>query len=238
MTTAIVIQARMGSARLPGKVLRNICGKTMLARVVERASAATKADTVVVATSVEGGDDAIVRFCEQRSIAVQRGSEHDVLTRYFDAATAVGASIVVRVTADCPLLDPSVVDRVVGELITTGADYASNVLPPRTFPRGLDVEAFTFAALEIANAGARLPEEREHVTPYIRNRPEVFDLRGVYHERDLSSVRWTVDTVEDYELVTRLQRTIGEEDHSWRTALRVFETHPTWATINAHVQQK
>jgi glutamate-1-semialdehyde aminotransferase/spore coat polysaccharide biosynthesis protein SpsF (cytidylyltransferase family) len=202
MTTVAIIQARMGSTRLPGKVLADIAGKPMLARVVERTGQAATVDSVLVATSTNAGDDAIVQYCTARGIPCFRGDEQDVLDRFYQAARSAQADTVVRITADCPLIDPKVIDQVVETLHREQADYASNVLRS-TFPEGLDAEAFTFAALEQAWTEARKPSEREHVTPYLRLSGR-FKTKNVVSAADLSRHRWTVDQPEDLEFVRRI----------------------------------
>jgi glutamate-1-semialdehyde 2,1-aminomutase/spore coat polysaccharide biosynthesis protein SpsF len=199
MRTVAIVQARMASTRLPGKVLADLAGRPMLARVVERVRWAASVERVVVATSTSPADDAVARFCAHSGVACFRGAEHDVLDRFCQAARAHEADTVVRITADCPLLDPEVIDRVVGALRRDDADYASNVNPP-TYPDGLDVEAFTFAALARAWEQARTPAEREHVTPYLRHSGR-FRTSNVSHHTDLSRHRWTVDEPADLEFV-------------------------------------
>lgn len=195
-----IVQARMGSSRLPGKVLMDIAGAPMLWHVVQRARRATTLDRVRVATSTATADDAVATWCATTGVECCRGSEHDVLDRYYQAAIQAGADVVVRLTADCPLLDPVVLDRVVTCFLTGSYDYVSNVAPP-TFPDGLDTEVFTFAALQRAWQEAHRPSEREHVTPYLRQHPELFRLENVTHSPDLSGLRWTVDEPADLAFV-------------------------------------
>ncbi|HVR30114.1 MAG TPA: glycosyltransferase family protein [Thermoanaerobaculia bacterium] len=240
MTVVAIVQARMGSSRLPGKVLADLEGEPMLARVVARCTRATTVDRVVVATTTAAADRAIEEWCRTASVACTRGAEADVLDRYHQAATVAGATVIVRITADCPLIDPELIDRVVVARSTTPeADYASNTLAPRTFPRGLDVEAFTRTALESAWLEERVPGRREHVTPAIWHRPKRYRLRRVALERDLSAHRWTVDTSEDLELVRALYRHFGGEDSfSWRQALAACERHTEWSAMNRSIVQK
>jgi spore coat polysaccharide biosynthesis protein SpsF (cytidylyltransferase family) len=164
MRTVAIIQARMGSTRLPGKVLMDLAGEPMLVRVVNRVRRAERLDEVVVATTASPSDDPIFEGCRQRGWAVERGSEKDVLDRYYRAARAHHADVVVRITADCPFVDAGLIDQVVGAFLGGGYDYVSNVLEPRTYPRGLDVEVFRFSALEKAWQEDRDPSWREHVT--------------------------------------------------------------------------
>jgi len=194
-----VVQARMGSTRLPGKTLLRLAGATVLEHVVNRARSARRVDRVVVATSTNAEDDAIVQECARLRTHVERGSALDVLDCYAMATERSGAEVVVRITADCPLLDPAVVDSVVEALLAAPrCDYASNTLE-RTFPQGLDAEAVSASAMAIAACEARDPYEREHVTPYIYNRPDRFSLRNVRAAADGSDLRWTLDTPADYE---------------------------------------
>lgn len=208
MRIGAVIQARMGSTRLPGKVLMALHGKPMLAHVLERAGAVPGIDTVIVATTVHDRDNPIAEFCRRWQVPCYRGSEDDVLDRYYRASVLDRLQAVIRITADCPLLDPAVVERVVAEFLVSGADYCSNVHPP-TYPDGLDVEVMRIEALERAWCEAADPFEREHVTPYIWRRPFAVDESGftmsnVADAHDRSALRWTVDTAADLEHVRQL----------------------------------
>jgi spore coat polysaccharide biosynthesis protein SpsF len=236
--TVAIIQARTGSTRLPGKVLLPLLGEPLLSVVVRRVGRASSVDVVVVATTTLPADDAIVELGKRDGWLVERGSEMDLLDRYLAAARAHGADRVVRITSDCPLIDPAVVDEVVAALDGAGADYASNTLVPRTFPRGLDVEVMTMAALEAAGEADTDPASREHATPYIYRHPQRFRLSGVRLPVDLSSHRWTVDTPEDYELVRRIYDALGRDDVAWRDALAIVESNPEWSDLNRHIEQK
>lgn len=228
----------MGSSRLPGKVLMDIGGHTMLARVVRRLRRCASLDVVVVATSGLPADDAVAREADRLGAAVWRGSEDDVLDRYRGAAAAAAADVVVRVTADCPLIDPALVDHVVERFLAAGPDYASSSLE-RSFPRGLDVEVFSRGALEIAAREAREDFERVHVTPFLYRRPQRFRLLSVTADEDHGDLRWTVDSSADLELVRRIYRYLGDDDgFGWRDALRVVDEHPELREINRHVRQK
>ncbi len=199
-----VIQARMGSTRLPGKTLLRLAGATVLEHVVSRARAARRVDRIVVATTTNAEDDAIAEECARLRADLERGSASDVLDRYAMACDRSSADVVLRITADCPLLDPDVVDEVVDALLAPPqCDYASNTLE-RTFPRGLDVEAVAAPALAAAAREAGDPYEREHVTPFIYDRPERFLLRNVRSSSDWSHLRWTLDTPADYEYLERV----------------------------------
>lgn len=190
----------MGSTRLPGKVLADVAGLPLLDRIVGRVRAARSVHAVVIATTELAEDDLLVRHALASGVvSVHRGSDTDVLSRFAGAARLARADIVVRITADDPFKDPEIVDRAVDELRSDpGLDYCSNTIRP-TYPEGLDVEAFRSAALFRADAEARLPSEREHVTPFIWKRPELFRAKNFEFERDLSSWRWTVDYEQDIE---------------------------------------
>ncbi len=207
MSTVGIIQARMGSTRLPGKILMSLLGEPMLARMLERVKCAKKLDAIIVATSDTPEDDATAGLAEKCGVKVFRGSEKDVLDRFYKAAKAAGAeadTMVMRLTGDCPLMDPGVIDTVITHFQEArGAiDYCST---PSNYPEGLDTEIFTFAALEEAAREAKLPSEREHVTPYIKNRPERFVSDSWREgEGDHSTMHWSVDTQADFDFVTKV----------------------------------
>ena len=238
MNTVGVIQARMGSERLPGKVLKNLAGQPMLGRVVRRTSRARNLDTVVVATTQSTEDDAIASLCQTHDWFLYRGNEDDVLDRYHAAAQHFGADVIARITSDCPLIDPDLIDKVVGTFLRGRWDYASNILEPRTFPRGLDVEVLSFEALERAWEEDANPAWREHVTPYIVRHPEKFRLRAIVNDTDYSHMRWTVDTEEDLDFVRRIYDHFGHDEFTWTDTIRLLERHPDWLEINRDVQQK
>jgi spore coat polysaccharide biosynthesis protein SpsF len=239
VSVVAVVQARMTSTRLPGKVLLDIAGRPMLHRVVQRVRRAITVDRVVVATSTDPSDDPIAGWCNDSAVGCRRGSLHDVLSRYYEAAAAEAAEVVVRVTSDCPLIDPGVVDEVISALLVRpDIHYASNTLSPRTFPRGLDVEAVRFAALEDAwRTDDNSRGWREHVTPWLYHHPERYGLLQVQAEADYSGHRWTVDTPDDLELVRRIYSNSGSFC-SWREVLALISRHPDWSSLNAHVVQK
>lgn len=234
----VIIQARMGSSRLPAKVLSDLEGETMIGRVVRRVRRATGPDRVVVAIPRNSSDDTLAELCHSRNWPFFRGSEKDVLDRFYGAARENGAAAVVRVTSDCPLIDPGIIDTVVNLLEQGDWDYVSNILEPRTFPRGLDVEAFTMAALRVAWKEDANPDWREHVTPYFYRNPRRFRLRGVQSTEDYSEMRWTVDTPEDLELVRRIYRHFGDDAFAWTDVLQVLKEHPEWLDLNRDVPQK
>jgi spore coat polysaccharide biosynthesis protein SpsF len=233
-----IVQARMGSSRLPGKVLMDLAGETMLARVIQRLRIARSLDEIVVATSTHDGDDAVVREAGRHGVGVYRGSERDVLERYVGAARAFRAGVVVRVTADCPLLDPWVVDRVVTAL-ANDVDYASNT-HFRSYPRGLDVEALHRDTLERIDRLGTSAAAREHVTAFVVEQRALFRVAQVRAARDASDLRWTVDTPEDLEMVRSLYAglDLASEVRPYEQLVDFVETRPDLARINAHVIQK
>jgi spore coat polysaccharide biosynthesis protein SpsF len=240
LKTVAIIQARIGSTRLPGKVLRDLAGSTVLARVVNRVRKFTLVDDVVVATSDRSADDVIVNECRRIDVAWFRGNEEDVLDRFAGAARWSGASVCVRLTADCPLLDPGVSDTIISVFLEAngGADYASNKIP-QSFPRGLDTEVFSTEALSRAARDARRRYERAHVTPYIYRHPEMFSLISVTSDVDRADWRWTIDTAEDLEFVREIyHRLDGSPDFSWQDVLAIIENDPALTWINSRVQQK
>lgn len=238
MKTLAIVQARMGSTRLPGKVLQDIGGKTMLARVLERAERSRLIDGVCVATTTGPEDDAIEEECRGLRVPVFRGSSEDVLDRYHRAARKFDADPVVRITSDCPLLDPDVLDDVVGLFRKETPDYASNVAT-RSFPQGLDVEVFRSAALEAAWREATKPFERVHVTPFIYQHPDRFRLATLRADADYSGNRWTVDTTDDMAFVRAVYARMGGDGRfGWRAILELLAREPQLADLNRHVRQK
>ena len=228
------IQAHMSSTRLPGKVLLPIAGRPMLWHVWWRLSQAEALDNVVVVTGDRSSDDPIVRFCAQNDIPCFRGSEDDLLDRYYQAAKAYGADVVVRITADCPLIDPQVVDEVIGVFLKGGYDCVCTNAPP-TFPDGVGAEVFSFEALERAWREAEWQSEREHVTPYIRKHPELFRIGNVTHGEDLSSMRWTVDEPQDLEFVRAVYEHLESMSFGMADVLDVLKRHPELMEINVGV---
>jgi spore coat polysaccharide biosynthesis protein SpsF len=226
-----VIAARTTSARLPAKVLAEIAGLTLLEHVVQRARRALTVDEAIVATSLDAGDDVIAALCRERGIACSRGDRDDVLDRVYRAALHHAAAVVVRVTGDCPLLDPRIVDRVVQALLHGPFDYASNTLEC-TYPDGLDVEAIRLPTLTQAWREAQLPSQREHVTPYITGHPERFSLHNVRHEEDLSGLRWTVDYAEDVELMRTIYARCGPGPFGMHQVLAALRADPRLSEIN------
>lgn len=242
MRVVAIIQARMSSTRLPGKVLKLASGRSILERMLERVKLASTVDQVVVATTTDPSDDVLMRACKKLGVAVFRGSLQDVLDRFYQAALIYRADVIVRLTGDCPLIDPLLIDEVVNALIQTESDLACNRLPPpftRTYPIGLDVEACTFSALEQAWRNARQKHEREHVLPYLYSVPGRFKVHQLNITPDLGHLRWTLDTPEDLVLLRRIYRHFrGSNDFSWREVLQLQQQKPDLFTINAQVQHK
>jgi spore coat polysaccharide biosynthesis protein SpsF len=224
----------MGSQRLPGKSLVDICGKPLLGRIIDRVAASRLVDALVVATTTSPEDDPLVDLSRRKGAGVFRGSADDVLDRFYKAAREYAADIVIRITADDPFKDPDVIDLVVGNLLDDAAlDYASNTIEP-TFPEGLDVEAFRFSALARAWEEATLPSEREHVTPFIWKQPDRFRIKNVRNVADLSRLRWTLDYPEDLEFTREIySRLEGGGIFKMNTILRLLADEPQLARINA-----
>ena len=238
MNIVAIIQARIGSTRLPGKVLMDLGGETVLARVVSRLRRAKLIDDIVVATSDSRIDDAIVRECDRLDVSTFRGSECDVLDRYYQAARTCAATAVVRITSDCPVIDFQLVDETIRSFQQQQGDYASNALS-RTYPRGLDAEVFTMGALDQAWRNAHQPYEREHVTPYLYEHPELFQLVSQRGQIDHSQYRWTLDTAEDLELLrTIYTRFSNQDDFAWGEVIQLMEREPELAALNSRVVQK
>ena len=230
----------MSSTRLPGKVLKEIGGKTMLEMVVERARAAHLITDVVVATSIDETDDAIVTKCHELRIPVVRGALDDVLSRYYTAAQAYPAPTYVRLTADCPLLDPAVIDKVINAFQDNDVDYAANRMPDkRTYPIGLDVEVFSASFLMEANQKGQHGYQRKHVTPYMY---DCSSTRPILHVEsgipNMHYERWTVDTKEDLALIKSIIDTLGPEIRPFEDVLAFLSAHPELKTINSNIRQK
>ncbi len=202
-----VIQARMSSSRLPGKVLMPLAGQPLLMFMIDRIKRAQHVDAIIVATSTDQSDDPLAEMLDSQNIICWRGSLNNVLTRFHDAAKSQNADIVLRITGDCPLIEPQLIDACVDMLLAQNLDYVSNVEPP-SYPDGLDVEAMTMAALSQAENEAALGSEREHVTPFIRNNPDRFARASLESTIDLSALRWTVDYADDLDTVRAMVEAI------------------------------
>lgn len=247
----------MGSSRLPGKVLLDIGGQPMLTRVVERVRGSAVLDDLLVATTLEASDDPLAAFCRESGYECFRGSQFDVLDRYYQAAKEKQAGIVVRITADCPLIDAGLIDQTLQEFTEASVDFAANRLPPpfgRSFPIGLDIEICSFNALERAWQEADQPHQREHVMPYFyedatlemisptRSRATTgrgFKVLLLNHVPDYGNLRWTVDTPPDLDFMRQVVAHFeGRADFSWLEVLRLVQAHPELARINAGEKHK
>jgi spore coat polysaccharide biosynthesis protein SpsF len=270
MNSVAIIQARMSSSRLPSKVMLDIGDRPMLEWVVERTCRAQWIDEVVVATTIDPSDDPVFEFCRNKGYRVCRGSVHDVLDRYYQIAKQLQTDVVIRITADCPLIDPGLIDQLMmvfmsdmgsQEIHSHHFDFAANRLPPpwgRTFPIGLDIEVFTFDALERAHQLANSKYQREHVAPYFyegtpvdqlqyqipgstystATSPHGFKIALTHHTPDYGHLRWTVDTPEDLELVQKIVAYFPDDTFSWLDVLQLVQKHPELTRINDQVQHK
>jgi len=252
-----IIQGRMSSSRLPGKILADIAGQPMLSRVMIRAARAKTLDQIIFATTTDASDDPVAEYCDFTGFDFTRGSLFDVLDRYYQTASQAKADIVVRITADCPVIDPDLIDNVVNTLLEDDYDFVCNRLPPpwnRTYPIGLDVEACTFKVLKKAWKEAKEPQHREHAMPYFYegvqlstvNRqlsegksPRGFKIALLNHTTDFGDYRWTVDTPEDLEFIREIyKRFDGRDDFTWKEVLDLVHDEPDLLKINANVQHK
>lgn len=234
MKALAILQARVSSSRLPGKVLMPILGQPMLFRQIERLNRCKELERLVVATSVDLSDHPLASECAARGIACFRGSLNDVLDRFIQSALPYQPETIVRLTGDCPLADPALIDKVIRYFHAGNHDYVSNCLPP-TFPDGLDVEVMRFACLVQANREAVLPSEREHVTPFLHAHPERFRLGNYVSPVDRSSLRWTVDEPEDFEFVRSVYEKLYpiKPDFTTDDILNLLERYPDLCSINS-----
>jgi len=241
-TVVAIIQARMGSSRLPGKVLLDIGGEPMLFRVVLRARRAQTLGKVIVATTTDASDDPIAQFCSESGFPFFRGDPWDVLDRYYQTARFFGAETIVRLTADCPMIDPGEIDRTVRAFFEASVDFAANRLPPpwkRTTPIGLDTEVVTFDGLAEAWRDAEAKYAREHVMPYFYEEPGRFKILLVDHQPDIGHLRLTVDTQADLRLARKIYSHFGNtDDFTLTEILGLLRQHPDLIQINASVIHK
>lgn len=240
MKKVAIIQARMTSTRLPGKILMDLAGQPMLAQQLSRLRQCHMLDELVVATTTNATDDPVVKLARREGIRYFRGSEDDIVSRYIGAACEAAAEVVVRLTADCPLIDAEVVDLAVSELVShaESCDYAGNVLK-RTYPRGLDVEAFSLWALEECDRHAKSPLSREHVTLVIRQeKPELFRCRSVVDSEDNSDLRWTVDTQTDLDLVRAIYERLDmpRTRRTYRDIVSFVRSRPELMAMNNGIE--
>jgi len=252
-----IIQGRMSSSRLPGKILADIAGQPMLQRVFVRTSRAATVTETIFATTTDPTDDPVTEYCNFSGIPFTRGSQFDVLDRYYQAATRSKADVVVRITADCPVIDPALIDDVVNTLLEGQYDFVCNRLPPpwhRTYPIGLDVEACTFKVLARAWKSAKEPQHREHAMPYFYEGVELtrqsrtletgisargYNIALLHNTTDFGDYRWTVDTPEDLEFLRQIYALFdGRDEFSWKDVLDLVHNEPELMKINSDVQHK
>ena len=236
-----IIQARMTSSRLPGKVLADLCGQPVLGWMLRRAARAKLIDEVRLATTSNASDDAVAAYAQQMNAPLTRGSEPDVLDRYYQAAQESQAEVIVRLTGDCPLIDPAMLDANIQTFLEADPplDFAANRLPgKRTIPIGLDTEICTFAALERAWKEAVLPHQREHVMPYFYENPDEFEILHIRHKPDFGQHRWTVDSPEDLALLRAICAQFEDDQFSWQAVLELVQAQPDLAALNAAVPHR
>lgn len=243
MKVVCIMQARVGSTRLPRKILKELCGRTVLEHDIDRLKRATQIDEIVIATTELAEDDVIVEIAKKMYVGYSRGSRDDVLSRYYNAAIKYNAEIIIRVTSDCPLIDPKIIDDMVNRFIelreNLSIDYISNKIN-MTFPRGLDVEVFTFDALKRCYEEGEERYEREHVTPYIYLNPMKFKFVNYENDIDFSGFRWTLDTIEDLKLIERIYEELYDENgfFYFDDVLKFVLANPSISEINKHIRQK
>lgn len=242
MKTVCIIQTRIGSTRLPGKVLKKMCDKSVLEHDIDRLRRVKNIDKIIIATTILEKDNAIVDESKRLKVTCYRGAEEDVLSRYYYAAKENNADIIVRVTSDCPLIDSEVTEKIIQYYLDNSEkyDYVSNTID-RTYPRGLDTEVFSFKALEKAFNEAISERDREHVTPYIWDNSNLFRLYQYKNEEDYSELRWTLDTVEDLELINRIYTILYPRkcnDFNMKDVIELYKEHPKLNSINNTIEQK
>ena len=239
MSVNAIIQARCGSTRFPNKVFADINGKPLLWHVVDRLKHAKMIDDIIVATTNNSKDDSILSWCNENIVKCFRGSEDDVLNRYYCASVAFPSEYVVRITADDPFKEPSVIDDVISKLLEDGLDLVTNNYPP-SFPEGLDCEAFSFSVLELMEKSAKDVFEREHVTQFVYRHPDRFRIGNIVSEKDLSSLRWTIDNKEDYQMVKAIYANRKSDSKGillMKEILEILDENPEIKLINADVKR-
>ncbi|WP_320173904.1 glycosyltransferase family protein [Maridesulfovibrio sp.] len=238
MKVTAIIQARMTSSRLPGKILMEVLGKPLLQLMIERVQQAKSIDSVVLATTTNKEDDPTVKLGESLGIEVFRGSEDDVLDRFYNAADKFGGEHIMRLTGDCPLIDPEFLDKLASFYFEGGYDYAANCVDP-TLPDGLDAEIISMESLVETHQKATRDPHREHVTLYVRDNAEDFKIGSWKHDTDYSQLRWTVDSREDFELVKDIIEGVAPEKQNFRMKdiIEFLKTHPEIAEINSHIKR-
>ncbi len=237
---AAIIQARMGSTRLPGKVLMDINGKPLVQRVIDRVKYATLVDKIILATTLDRSDNKLADLGKAMNVDLFRGSRDDVLDRYYQVANTFGVDVIARITADCPLIDPSIIDQAITTFLDGDYDYVSTAYPDASFPDGLDVCIFSICTLEKAWKEALMPSEREHVTPYIWKNPRIFRTKNIKHTEDLSAMRWTVDEESDLEFVREVYHSLDDNTGSMfymSEILDLINKHPEILKINQGIER-
>lgn len=243
MKKAAIIQTRMCSTRLPGKVMKIIMDKPIIEHVVNRVKASKEIDDIIIATTIKKEDDIILEEAKKLNVKYFRGSENDVLSRYYYAAKENNADVVIRITSDCPLVDPKIIDKMIKTFIETSKkekiDYLSNTIE-RTYPRGLDVEVFNFETLEKAFQEANMPYQREHVTPYIYENLDVFKIKQFKNNVDYSDYRLTLDTIEDLKVIEMIYKDLysGNKLFYMDDIIKYLGKHPEILELNKDIRQK
>lgn len=233
-----IVQARMTSSRLPGKVLKDLTGKPVIWHVFNQLSFSQKIDQIILAMSDNKADDQLEDWAKENNINFFRGDLDNVLKRFYDTALNYKGDVIVRITADCPLIDPEIVDQVIHLFLSGEFDYYSNTNPP-TFPDGLDTEVFTFAALQKAFQAAKLKSEIEHVTPYIRNNPDKFKIGNYSSSINYEKLRWTLDNKEDYDFLSVIYNKLYRPNSfiSWKEVIKYLESNTNLLMINEHINR-
>ena len=236
MKIVAIVQARMGSTRLPNKVLKPICGIPMIELLLKRLAKSRELDQIIVATSIDPKNQPLVHCVRSLGFVCEQGSENDVLSRYVNAAEKYNADVVVRITGDCPLIDPVLVDQCINKFLLQGVDYLSNVTPP-TYPDGLDVSVVTTVALRTAEIESHDPFHREHVVPYIRESGR-YSLASLENSKDLSSLRWTVDEPEDLTVIDNVFKYFWPNIYfTWEDVLNLQQSNPSLFSANSHLSR-
>ncbi len=235
---AAIIQARLGSTRLPGKVLKDLNGKPLIKNIIDRINKCAMVDKILLATTVNSVDDELVDWCRSNNVDCYRGDENNVLDRYYEAAKSIGADIIVRVTADDPFKDPVVIDNVIKMLETEDLDFAFNN-SPTSFPEGLDTEVFKFSAIEKAHNADTTDFENEHVTQYFYHNPSLFKMKNYPYTRDVSNIRLTVDTDEDFVLAKQIYSKLSPNNEMFylEDILKLIDKEPDILKLNMNVKR-
>ncbi len=245
--TTAIIQARIGSTRLPKKVLMNIEGKSMFWHIVNRLKFSKKLDDIILAIPDSKENDVLEKFAKDNKVKYFRGSEQDVLSRYYETAKKFNVDIIVRVTSDSPLIDPIIVDKVIEKHLSSKADFTANFLEgkraisiKRSFPHGLETEAFNFLTLEKSHQRAKKAYQREHVDPYIFEHPEIFRLADIENKENLSYMRWTVDEIKDLEFVREIYKRLYKKGKIFlmKDVVTLLKLYPELMEINKDIRQK